>query len=52
MSSAKGELLFTFMNLADDVIQSGLQLIQAIKYNFFLSVCAFPGNWTHNLLRC
>ncbi len=35
MRSAKGELLFTFMNLADDFIQSDLQLIQAKKYYFF-----------------
>ncbi len=21
-------------------------------YTFFLSVCVFPGNWTHDLLRC
>ncbi len=42
-------LHFTFMHLADALIQSDLQCIQAIQ---FLSVCVFPGNWTHNLLRC
>ncbi len=40
---------FTFMHLADAFIQSNLQCIQVI---IFLSVCVFPGNWTHNLLRC
>ncbi len=34
---------FTFMHLADAFIQT----IQVI--HFFLSVCVFPGNWTHNL---
>ncbi len=34
------------MHLADAFIQSDLQWIQAIH---FLSVCVFPGNWTHNL---
>ncbi len=36
---------------ADAFIQSDLQCIQAIIY-LFLSVCVFPGNWTHNRLRC
>ncbi len=41
-----GQLVtFTFMHLSDAFIQS-VQVIQ------FLSVCVFPGNWTHNLLRC
>ncbi len=40
---------FTFMHLADAFIQSDLQCIQAIHV---LSVCMFPGNRTHNLLRC
>ncbi len=40
---------FTFMHLADAFIQSDLQCIQAIHV---LSVCVFPGNRTHNLLRC
>ncbi len=40
---------FTFMNLADAFIQSDLQCIQAIHV---LSLCVFPGNRTHNLLRC
>ncbi len=40
---------FTFMHLADAFIQSDLQCIQAVHV---LSVCVFPGNWTHNLLRC
>ncbi len=34
------------MHLADAFIQSNLQYIQVIH---FLSVCVFPGNWTHNL---
>ncbi len=34
------------MHLADAFIQS----IQAI--HLFLSVCVFPGNWTHKLLHC
>ncbi len=37
---------FTFTHLADAFIQSDLQCIEAIH---FLSVCVFPGNWTHNL---
>ncbi len=37
------------MHLADAFIQSDLQFIQII---IFLSVCVFPGNWTHNLLCC
>ncbi len=41
---------FTFMHLVDTFIQSDLQSIQAI--HLFLSVCVFPGNWTHNILRC
>ncbi len=40
---------FTFMHLADAFIQSDLHCIQAIHV---LSVCVFPGNRTHNLLRC
>ncbi len=38
---------FTFMHLEDVFIQSDLRYIQAIH---LLSVCVFPGNWTHNLL--
>ncbi len=34
---------FTFMHLADAFIQSNS------GYTFFLSVCVFPGNRTHNL---
>ncbi len=34
------------MHLADALIQSDLQYIQVIH---FLSVCVFPGNWTHDL---
>ncbi len=37
---------FTFMHLADSFIQSDLQCIQVIH---LLSVCVFPGNWTHDL---
>ncbi len=40
---------FTFMHLADAFIQSDLQLHS--DYTFSL-VCVFPGNRTHNLLRC
>ncbi len=39
-------ITFTFMHLADAFIQSDFQTI------LFFSVCVFPGNWTHNLLRC
>ncbi len=42
-------LLLTVMHLADAFIQSDLQCIQVIH---LLSVCVFPENWTHNLLRC
>ncbi len=42
-------LHFTFMHLADAFIQSDLQLHSG--YTFSL-VNAFPGNRTHNLLRC
>ncbi len=34
------------MHLADAFIQSDLHCIQIIH---FLSVCVFPGNWTHNI---
>ncbi len=40
---------FTFTHLADAFIQSDLQLHSG--YTFSL-VCVFPGNRTHNLLRC
>ncbi len=40
---------FTFMHLADAFIQSDLQLHSG--YTFSL-VWVFPGNRTHNLLRC
>ncbi len=40
---------FTFIHLADAFIQSDLQLHSV--YTFSL-VCVFPGNRTHNLLRC
>ncbi len=40
---------FTFMHLADAFIQSDLQLHSG--YTFSL-VSVFPGNRTHNLLRC
>ncbi len=33
------------LHLADAFIQSDSDYT-------FLSVCVFPGNWTHNLLRC
>ncbi len=35
-----------FMHLADAFIQNDLQCIQVIHV---LSVCVFPGNWTHDL---
>ncbi len=44
-------LHFTFMHLADAFIQSDLQLHSGSGYTFSL-VCVFPGNRTHNLLRC
>ncbi len=40
---------FTFMHFADAFIQSDLQLHSGYT---FLSVYVFPGNRTHNLLRC
>ncbi len=48
-SKVKNVITFTFMHLADAFIQSDLHCIQAIHV---LSVCVFPGNRTHNLLRC
>ncbi len=39
--------LFTFMHLADAFIQSDLH--SGYTFSFFLSVCVFPGNQTHNL---
>ncbi len=46
------DITFTFMHLADAFIQSDLQEHSGYTCFFFLSVCVFPGNWTHNLLRC
>ncbi len=46
----KWTITFTFMHFTDAFIQSDLQCIQVIHY--MLSLCVFPGNWTHNLLRC
>ncbi len=43
------ERTFTFMHLADAFIQSDLQLHSGYTFS---SVCVFPGNRTHNLLRC
>ncbi len=43
------EFTFTFMHLADAFIQSDLHLHSG--YTFSL-VSVFPGNRTHNLLRC
>ncbi len=40
------KVTFTFTHLADAFIQSNLQCIQVIH---LLSVCVFPGNWTHDL---
>ncbi len=37
------------IHFADAFIQSDLQCIQA---KHLLSVCVFPGIWTHNHLRC
>ncbi len=47
-------ITFIFMHLADAFIQSDLQYIKAIH---LLSVCVFPGNWTHDfctakILKC
>ncbi len=39
------------LHLADTFVQSDLQYIQVIGLHV-LSVCVFPGNLTHNLLRC
>ncbi len=36
----------TFMHLADAFIQ---RVLQCIRFIHVLSVCVFPGNWTHNL---
>ncbi len=47
--STDNQITFTFMHLADAFIQSDLQLHSG--YTFSL-VCVFPGNRTHNLLRC
>ncbi len=41
--------IFLFMHLADAFIQSDLQLHSG--YTFFISICVFSGNRTHNLLR-
>ncbi len=41
--------IYLHLHLADAFIQSDLQLHSG--YTFSL-VCVFPGNWTHNLLRC
>ncbi len=35
-----------YLHLPDTFNQSDLQYIQVLH---FLSVCVFPGNWTHNL---
>ncbi len=40
---------FTFTHLAGAFIQSDLQLHSGYKFSL---VCVFPGNRTHNLLRC
>ncbi len=38
--------IYIFMHLAASLSKSDLQYIQVIHV---LSVCVFPGNWTHNL---
>ncbi len=38
-----------YLHLADAFIQSDLQLHSGYKFSL---ACVFPGNWTHNLLRC
>ncbi len=40
-----------FLHLADAFIQSDY-FVDNIQAVHVLSVCVFPGNWTHNLLRC
>ncbi len=40
---------FSFLHLADAFIQSDLQLHSGYTISL---VCVFPGNRTHNLLRC
>ncbi len=49
LRNACATFTFTFTHLADAFIQSDLQLHSG--YTFSL-VCVFPGNRTHNLLRC
>ncbi len=44
--------LLTFTHLADAFIQSDLQLHSGYTFFISMSVCVFPGNRTHNLLRC
>lgn len=39
---------FTFMHLADAFIQSKLQY-SAFKLVVIISMCVFPGYWTHNI---
>ncbi len=39
---------FTFMNLADALSKATYSAFRLYIF-FFLSVCVFPGNWTHNL---
>ncbi len=46
---SKFTFTFTFMHLADAFIQSDLQLHSGYTISL---VCVFPGNRTHNLLRC
>ncbi len=45
----KNNLFNTFTHLADVFIQSDLQLPSGYTFS---SVSVFPGNRTHNLLRC
>ncbi len=40
-------ITFTFMHLAD-----AKATYSAFRLYIYLSVCVFPGNITHNLLRC
>ncbi len=42
---------FTFVHLADAFIQSDLQLHSGYAFSL-VGLCVFPGNRTHNLLRC
>ncbi len=43
---------FTFYAFSRCFYPKRLTLHSVYNYYYFLSVCVFPGNWTHDLLRC